>query len=95
MRSPHDVILRPIISERSMSLLEGNKYTFLVHPDANKVEIRRAVEEIFKVKVVGVNTIKVHGKKRRQGRTEGYRPDRKKAVVTLRAGDKIEIMEGL
>lgn len=95
MRRPQDVIIRPVVSEKSMGLMEENKYTFIVDPKANKLEIKHAVQELFKVKVDKVYTLKVRGKKRRQGRYEGYTPDRKKAIVQLRAGDKIEIFEGL
>ncbi|RJQ53560.1 MAG: 50S ribosomal protein L23 [Actinobacteria bacterium] len=89
-----DVILRPIISEKSYDQIEKNKYTFEVDKRATKPQIKRAVEEIFDVGVLAVNTIKVHGKPKKQGYTRGRRPDRKKAVVTLREGDRIEIFEG-
>ena len=95
MRSPLDVLLRPVVSEKSIGLMEDNKYTFLVHPRANKLEIKHAVESLFKVKVLKVYTLKVRGKKRRQGRFEGKTPDRKKAIVKLQPGDKIEIFEGM
>lgn len=95
MRRPQDVIIRPIVSEKSMGLMEDNKYTFIVDPKANKLEIKYAIQELFKVKVDKVYTLKVRGKLRRQGRYQGYTPDRKKAIVQLRAGDKIEIFEGL
>lgn len=90
-----DIIMRPVITEKSTKLMEQNKYTFYVYPRANKVQIRQAVEEIFGVHVIQVNTLKVRGKKRRLGRHEGRTPDRKKAIVTLVPGDKIEIFEGL
>lgn len=95
MRRPQDVVIRPVVSEKSMGLMEENKYTFIVDPKANKLEIKHAIQELFKVKVEKVYTMKVRGKKRRQGRFEGYQPDRKKAIVQLKAGDKIEIFEGL
>ncbi|HHX51381.1 MAG TPA: 50S ribosomal protein L23 [Clostridia bacterium] len=95
MRSPQDVLLRPVVSEKSIGLMEDNKYTFFVHPRANKLEIKYAVQSLFKVKVLKVYTLKVRGKKRRQGRFEGRTPDRKKAIVQLQPGDKIEIFEGL
>ncbi|MCR4419462.1 MAG: 50S ribosomal protein L23 [Clostridia bacterium] len=95
MLVPQDVIIRPVVTEKSTRLMGENKYTFLVHPRATKVDIRRAVEELFHVTVVKVNTLKVRGKRRRLGRTVGRTPDRKKAVVTLKPGDKIEIIEGL
>lgn len=93
--NPRDIIIRPVISEKSTRLMEGNKYTFIVHPRANKSQIKKAVEAIFKVSVTKVNTVKVRGKLRRQGRTQGYTPARKKAIVTLKPGDKIQIVEGL
>lgn len=95
MRRPQDVLIRPVISEKSMGLMEENKYTFIVDSKANKVEIKYAVQELFKVKVEKVYTLKVRGKKRRQGHFVGKTPDRKKAIVQLRAGDQIEVFEGL
>lgn len=95
MRNPHDVIIKPVISERTTGLMEENKYTFLVENKANKVEIANAVEKIFNVTVERVNTLKTRGKNRRMGRFTGKTPDRKKAIVTLKEGDKIEIIEGL
>ncbi|HHW06083.1 MAG TPA: 50S ribosomal protein L23 [Clostridia bacterium] len=95
MRRPQDIIIRPVISEKSMGLMEDNKYTFIVDPKANKIEIKHAIQELFNVKVEKVYTMMVRGKKRRQGRFEGKTPDRKKAIVKLRPGDKIEIFEGL
>ncbi|EKP94850.1 50S ribosomal protein L23 [Thermaerobacter sp. PB12/4term] len=87
---PHDVILRPVITEKSMQQLADNKYTFLVHPKANKTQIKRAVEQIFKVRVAKVNTVRVRGKLRRVGRFAGYQPDAKKAIVTLAEGHRIK-----
>ncbi|MDN5293888.1 MAG: large subunit ribosomal protein [Eubacteriales bacterium] len=95
MKDPRDIIIKPVITERSMELLSQNKYTFYVDPRANKVEIKRAIEELFNVKVEKVNTMNVKGKVKRMGRFVGRRPDRKKAIVTLREGDKIEIFEGM
>ncbi|HHU33412.1 MAG: 50S ribosomal protein L23 [Zhaonellaceae bacterium] len=95
MRKPQDVLLRPVISEKSMGLMEENKYTFYVDTKANKIEIKNAVEKLFKVTVLSVNTITVKGKMKRLGRTQGLTPTRKKAIVTLKPGDKIEIFEGL
>lgn len=95
MRRPQDIIIRPVISEKSMGLMEDNKYTFIVDPKANKIEIKHAIQELFNVKVEKVYTMMVRGKKRRQGRFEGKTPDQKKAIVKLRPGDKIEIFEGL
>jgi large subunit ribosomal protein L23 len=90
---PRDVILAPVVSEKSYSLLDENAYTFHVHPDANKTEIRKAVEEIWGVRVIGVNTMNRKGKRKRFRFTEGRRPDSKRAVVKLAEGDKIEIFE--
>lgn len=90
---PRDVILAPVVSEKSYSLLDGNAYTFLVHPAANKTEIRQAVETIWDVKVAGVNTVNRKGKAKRFRATMGKRPDTKRAIVKLAPGDKIEIFE--
>lgn len=91
MRNPEDIIIAPIITEKSYRHAnEENKYTFKVHPDANKIEIKNAVEKLFKVKVVKVNTINVKPKKKRLGKFEGRTPAWKKAIVTLKEGDKIE-----
>ena len=90
---PLDVILAPIVSEKSYSLLDNNAYTFQVHPDANKTEIRQAVEAIWDVKVVNVNTLTRKGKTKRFRFTQGKRSDTKRAVVKLAPGDKIEIFE--
>ena len=91
-----DVILRPVVSEKSYTLLDDNAYTFVVHPDANKIEIRQAVEAIFGVRVAKVNTLNRPGKRRRNRRafTYGKRPDTKRAVVTLVEGDRIDLFEG-
>lgn len=93
--SPYDVILRPIITEASTDAMELNKYTFEVDRRANKIQIRRAVEEIFKVHVVKVNTSWVRGKTKRRGMNVGRTPDRKKAIVTLAPGESIELFEGV
>lgn len=96
MKNVYDVILKPVISENSMMKIAEKKYTFFVAVDANKVEIKEAVEKIFKVNVKSVNTIKVWGKEKRQGLHSGYRPDRKKAIVTLTEDSKtIEFFEGM
>ena len=96
MKNPRDVILAPIVSEKSYALLEGNVYTFKVHPDASKPEIHDAVEAIFGVKVTKVNTLNRKGKRKRTRRrmTMGKRSDTKRAIVTLREGDRIELFEG-
>jgi large subunit ribosomal protein L23 len=91
---PHQVILAPVVSEKSYSLIEDNKYSFKVHPTAHKTQIRQAVEELFAVKVLAVNVIKVRPKPKRRGFTRGQKPGWKKAIVELKPGDKIEIFEG-
>ena len=91
-----DIILRPIITENSMDGIADRKYTFEVAKDANKVEIKNAVEKLFDVKVAKVNTINVDGKLRRYGRYEGYTASRKKAIVTLTEDSKsIEFFDGM
>ena len=89
--NPRDILLRPVISEKSLRLADDGKYTFVVAPDANKTEIRQAVEAVFAVKVTGVNTINRAGKRRRTRFGWGKRPDTKRAIVTLAAGDRIDI----
>lgn len=89
------VLRKPLVTEKSTSLLQDNKYTFEVDPEANKTEIKQAVESLFKVKVEKVNTMNVKGKLKRVRRIQGRTPDRKKAIVTLKKGDKIEIFEGM
>ena len=93
MKSPRDVIIRPIVSEKSYAGLEANRYTFLVHPSANKTEIKEAIQKIWNVRVLGVNTMNRKGKVKRQRYVTGRRSDQKRAVVTLAAGDSIEIFE--
>jgi len=91
----YDIILRPIITEKSTLLKEtGNQYVFQVHRDANKIEIKKAVEKLFKVKVLSVQVINMEGKKKRLGRFFGKRSDWKKAIVKLSPKDKIPIFEG-
>jgi large subunit ribosomal protein L23 len=95
-RDPRAVILRPIMTEKSMRQKEErNTVAFRVRPDANKVEIRAAVELIFSVKVAAVRTASFEGKLKRMGRHQGRRRDWKKAIVTLRPGHKIELVEGV
>lgn len=84
MRTAQDIILKPVITEDSMDRLQANRYTFKVAKDANKIEIAKAVEELFNVKVAKVNTISVKGKQKRMGRSVGYRPDWKKRSLLLR-----------
>jgi large subunit ribosomal protein L23 len=94
-RSPREIIIRPIMTEKSMQQKdEHNVVTFRVRPDANKVEIRSAVEAVFNVKVASVRTASYEGKLKRMGRHQGRRPDWKKAVVELAPGHKIELVEG-
>lgn len=93
MRDPHTIILGPVISEKSYSLIEHNKYTFKVDPRVKKPAIAQAVKEIFNVKVVGVNIIKTRSKPKRRGMVRGRTISGKKAIVQLSEGDKIEFFE--
>ena len=96
MREPHEIIFRPLITEKStVAKEEGNQVAFEVDPGANKVEIRQAVERAFKVHVLKVRTINMPGKKKRMGRFLGRRSDWKKAIVTMAPGDRIEFFEGV
>lgn len=90
-----DVILAPVVSEKSYALLDAGAYTFRIHPDATKVQVRQAVEEIFEVKVAKVTTANRKGKRKRNRRTFTYgkRPDTKRAIVTLVEGDTIDLFE--
>ena len=95
MKEAQEIIRRPLVTEKSAQQKEAkNQYVFEVLKDANKIEIQRAVEQLFKVKVVEVHTLNVLGKLKRLGRRYGKRPDWKKAVVTLKEGDRIEFFEG-
>jgi large subunit ribosomal protein L23 len=91
---PNEVLLAPVVSEKSYSLITDRKYTFKVHKDAHKTQVRQAVEELFEVKVQSVNILKVQSKPKRRGLTRGTRPGWKKAIVQLREGESIEIFEG-
>lgn len=91
---PRQVVIAPVVSEKSYSLLDDNAYTFIVHKDANKTEIRKAVEEIWGVKVLKVNTLNRKGKTKRFRFIRGRRPDTKRAVVKLAPGHKIDLFEG-
>jgi large subunit ribosomal protein L23 len=95
VKNPRDVILEPIVSEKSYALIEQNVYTFKVHPDATKPEIKDAVREIFGVEPVGVNTLNRKGKRKRNRRsfTFGQRADTKRALVTLAEGDSIDLFK--
>ena len=90
-----DILRRPVVTEKTMALLEGNKYTFLVDMKANKSEIKKAVEQLFKVKVEKVSTLIVKGKPKRVRNSLGRTSDVKKAIVKLKEGDKIELFEGI
>jgi large subunit ribosomal protein L23 len=92
--NPRDILLRPVISEKSYRLADDGKYTFLVAPDSSKTQIRQAVEEVFRVRVTGVNTLNRPGKRRRTRFGWGKRPDTKRAIVSLAEGDRIDIFTG-
>jgi large subunit ribosomal protein L23 len=94
VKNPRDVIIKPVVSEKSYALLDNNVYTFVVHPDASKPEIHDAIEEIFSVKVLNVNTLNRNGKRNRKTGAFGSKPGTKRAFVTLAAGDRIELFEG-
>lgn len=95
MRDPHNVLIRPVVSEKSYGLMEGNVYVFVVDPSATKIDIRQAVEQVFNVRVTNVNTLNRKGKARRNRRsnTIGHRSDTKRAIVTLAEGDSIDLFE--
>ena len=92
-RNPRDIIIKPVVSEKSYAAFDENIYTFVVAPDANKIEIRQAIETIFDVRVAKVNTLNRPGKRKRNRRTGGWgsRPGSKRAIVSLAEGDRIEI----
>jgi large subunit ribosomal protein L23 len=95
MKEPQKIIRRPLITEKSTRQKEeGGQYVFEVHRDANKIEIQSAIERLFKVKVLQVRTSNVMGKIKRMGKRYGKRPDWKKAIITLREGDRIDFFEG-
>ena len=91
---PNEVLLAPVVSEKSYNLIDERKYAFKIHPDAHRTQVRQAVEELFDVHVERVNILKVQAKPKRRGLIKGTRPGWKKAVVQLRPGDTIEIFEG-
>ena len=95
MLSSHQILVRPIVTEKNTALNEVGKYTFEVLLNANKIQIKRAVEEVFDVHVTGVNIIKVPGKMRRMGKTSGMTRTWKKAVVTLADGERIDLFQGV
>ena len=91
---PAEVLIRPVISEKSYEQITQNRYTFKIHQDAHKTQVRQAVEQMFDVTVVKVNILKVQAKPKRRGLIKGVRPGWKKAIVELKQGDSIEIFEG-
>jgi len=91
---PNEVLLAPVVTEKAYSAVDERKYSFRVHPDAHKTQIRQAVEQLFEVKVERVNILMVQPKPKRRGAHRGKRPGWKKAVVQLREGDSIEIFQG-
>jgi large subunit ribosomal protein L23 len=91
---PGEVLISPVVSEKSYGQIVQNRYTFKVHQDAHKTQVRQAVEELFDVKVLAVNIVKVQAKPKRRGIHKGVRPGWKKAIVQLKPGDSIEIFEG-
>jgi len=93
VKTTRDVIIRPVVSEKSYAGLERNTYTFLVDPRANKTEIKEAIQKIWNVQVLSVNTLMRRGKVKRRRYTQGKRADQKRAIVTLAEGDTIEIFE--
>ena len=94
-KDPRDVLLAPVVSEKSYGLLDENKYTFIVRPDANKTQIKIAVQQVFNVKVLAVNTINRQGKRKRsKGAVMGKRKDTKRAIVSVAPGDRIELFGG-
>lgn len=95
MRDYRDIIIKPVVTEKSMDLLADNKYTFIVDKKANKTEIRNAIENIFDVRVDKVHTINVKSKPKRMGKFEGKTTSRKKAIVALKPGQKIKLFEGM
>ncbi|MEV1008284.1 50S ribosomal protein L23 [Streptomyces sp. NPDC049881] len=92
--APHDILIKPVVSEKSYALLDENKYTFIVDPRANKTQIKQAVQAVFSVKVVGVNTINRQGKRKRTRTGYGRRAGTKRAIVTLAEGESIDIFGG-
>lgn len=95
MRNLHTIIKKPLFTEKGARLKESENKVFVeVERDANKLDIKRAIEEIFKVKVEKVATVKTHGKWKKYGKSIGKRPDRKKAVITIKKGEKLDFIEG-
>jgi large subunit ribosomal protein L23 len=93
--NPHDVLLRPVLSEKAVGEIQAGKYAFFVHPSANRTQVKDAVERVFNVEVVKINIANVRPKDKRLGRYVGKTPQRKKAIVTLAEGQRIQQLEGL
>ena len=93
--NPHDVVIRPVMSEKAIMGIADNKYAFYVRPGANRTEIKDSIERVFDVDVVKINLVNVRGKIKSLGRHAGRRPGRLKAIVTLKAGQRIQALEGL
>ena len=93
MRNPHEVLIKPIVTEKTSNMMAEGKYTFRVDKAANKIEIKHAVQSIFKVDVVEVKTMNMPGKLKRQGKTSGMTPEWKKAIVTLKEGQRLPIFD--
>ncbi len=93
--NPRDVLVKPLVTEKASAMMQENKYTFVVALDANKTEIRQAIEELYKVKVLNVTTLRVMGKTKRMGKYQGKRSDYKKAIVKLAEGNTIPVFEGM
>lgn len=93
--NPHDIIIRPLITEKNTNLMQYNKYCFEVDRNANKTQIKYAIQTLFNVRVSAVHTMNVRGKMKRRGQKFGYTSDWKKAIVTLAEGDRIELFEGV
>ena len=93
--TPHDIVFRPVMSEKAIMGIADNKYAFYVHPKANRTQIKDAIEQVFSVDVVKINLVNVGGKIKSLGRHSGRRPARKKAIVTLQEGQRIQELEGL
>ncbi len=91
----HDIILGPVLSEKALGIIEESKYAFYVHPKANRTQVKDAVERVFNVDVMKINLLNVRGKEKSMGRYRGFRPARKKVIVTLREGQRIQQLEGL
>ncbi len=95
-RSPYDILIKPLLTEKMTALKESeNRVSFVVDKSANKIEVKKAIEEAFKVKVAAVNVMNLLGKKKRLGKFAGKRPDWKKAIITLKKGEKLELFEGM